>query len=66
MDRVLHLSPLSAPLRCRRWNTSFVLGRLRVLELVLGTSVHIDHLYHDVCRRRGLTMTNAGNATSPT
>jgi hydroxypyruvate reductase 2 len=38
------------------------LGRLPALELVAGTSVGVDHVDLDVCRRRGLSVTNAGPA----
>uniref|UniRef100_A0ACD5YZM5 Uncharacterized protein n=1 Tax=Avena sativa TaxID=4498 RepID=A0ACD5YZM5_AVESA len=38
------------------------LARLPAVELVLGTSVGVDHVDLDVCRSRGLTVTNAGAA----
>lgn len=38
------------------------LGALPALELVVCTSVGVDHVDLDSCRRRGLSVTNAGSA----
>ncbi|XP_062184808.1 glyoxylate/hydroxypyruvate reductase HPR3-like [Phragmites australis] len=41
-----------------------LLDRLPALELVAATSVGVDHVDLDACRRRGLAVTNAGVAFS--
>ena len=40
--------------------TAELIGRLPALELVVATSVGLDHVDLDACRRRGLAVTNAG------
>lgn len=42
--------------------TAELLGSLPALELVAATSVGVDHVDLDTCRRRGLAVTNAGAA----
>jgi len=44
--------------------TAELIGRLPALELVVATSVGLDHVDLDACRRRGLAVTNAGDAFS--
>ncbi|CAL5034070.1 unnamed protein product [Urochloa decumbens] len=44
--------------------TAELIGRLPALELVVATSVGVDHVDLEACRRRGLTVTNAGGAFS--
>ncbi|PUZ46066.1 hypothetical protein GQ55_7G017800 [Panicum hallii var. hallii] len=44
--------------------TAELIGRLPALELVVATSVGLDHVDLDACRRRGLAVTNAGCAFS--
>ncbi|CAL5036076.1 unnamed protein product [Urochloa decumbens] len=44
--------------------TAELIGRLPALELVVATSVGVDHIDLDACRRRGLAVTNAGGAFS--
>ncbi|CAN6247869.1 unnamed protein product [Urochloa humidicola] len=44
--------------------TAELIDRLPALELVVATSVGVDHVDLDACRRRGLAVTNAGGAFS--
>ncbi|RLM74131.1 glyoxylate/hydroxypyruvate reductase HPR3 isoform X1 [Panicum miliaceum] len=44
--------------------TAELIGRLPALELVVTTSVGVDHVDLEACRRRGLAVTNAGGAFS--
>jgi glyoxylate/hydroxypyruvate reductase len=44
--------------------TAELLDRLPALELVAATSVGLDHVDLDACRRRGIAVTNAGGAFS--
>lgn len=44
--------------------TAELIGRLPALELVVATSVGLDHIDLDACRRRGIVVTNAGGAFS--
>ncbi|OEL19440.1 Glyoxylate/hydroxypyruvate reductase HPR3 [Dichanthelium oligosanthes] len=44
--------------------TAELIGRLPALELVVATSVGVDHVDLDACRRRGIAVTNAGAAFS--
>ncbi|CAO2034334.1 unnamed protein product [Urochloa humidicola] len=44
--------------------TAELIDRLPALELVVATSVGVDHVDLDACRLRGLAVTNAGGAFS--
>ncbi|XP_037482910.1 glyoxylate/hydroxypyruvate reductase HPR3-like [Triticum dicoccoides] len=44
--------------------TAELMGALSKLELVLASSVGVDHVDLAACRRRGIAVTNAGGAFS--
>lgn len=49
------LTPVSADL----------VARLPKLEIVVATSTGVDHIDLDACRRRGISVTNAGEVFAP-
>uniref|UniRef100_A0A0D9W1S7 D-isomer specific 2-hydroxyacid dehydrogenase NAD-binding domain-containing protein n=1 Tax=Leersia perrieri TaxID=77586 RepID=A0A0D9W1S7_9ORYZ len=55
--RVL-LGPALAPV------TADLVDRFPKLEILVATSAGVDHIDLDACRRRGITVTNAGDAFS--